>query len=350
MNFPVILEHSDACAELHGKKVKIPTIAATAVILASRGADQLYVPCPSEYELERIQTGITLLPKERRACVRIIDRNGSVLKSVRKYLKPLVEQARGWPEDAFVNFSESFLYQLALGAKHRSGVLANSVEVLRGFVPIIRPDRFNGEARFRLAELVALICGYEPHVLDHGSFQLHASSRESFSPDVWSLLDNTQFRAVTSASGKLGFLKHPLVGLKRLQRVIRTFFGRKETRKLLTLAATAAELAGAGSAAKTAENFFETLVGSDASSFRPPFLSLGAAELGIYRASLADTYPKATPPRGTIMVLENSRGGKMGHSWLSVGEENKLELEAEQAERSKKRYLEAKAAQRRFSI
>jgi hypothetical protein len=348
MSFPVILEHSDARAEVRGREIKIPTISAAAVILASRGADQLLVPCPSEYELEGTEAGLRLLPKERRSCVTIVDKNGAILDSVREYLEPLVAQAREWPENAFVSFSEGFLYLLALGAKHRSGILATSVEMLRGFVPIIRPNHFKGEARFRLAELVALVCSYEPHSLEHGSFQLETPSSDSFSPAVWSLLDSAQFRDVVSASGKLGYLKHPLVGLKRLQAIIHNFFGRKDTQKMLSLAATTADLAGAGTAAKAAENFFERL-GAHTDSFRPPFLSLGSAELGIYRAALADTHPNAIPPPGTIMVFEHSRAGKLGHSWLSVGEEEKLEREAAQPKRLKESFLKAKAAQQRFA-
>jgi hypothetical protein len=289
-----------------------------------------------------------LLPKERRSSVTIVDKNGAVLSSVREYLEPLVAQAREWPENAFVNFSEDFLYLLALGAKHRSGILATSVEVLREFVPIIRPNHFKGEARFRLAELVALVCSYEPHSLEHGSFQLETSTSESFSPAVWSLLESAQFRSVVSASGKLGYLKHPLVGLKRLQEIIRNFFGRKDTRKMLSLAATTADLAGAGTAAKAAEHFFESL-GAHTDSFRPPFLSLGPAQLGIYRAVLADTDPNASPPPGTIMVFEHSRAGRVGHSWLSVGEDEKLEREAAQPKRLKERFLKAKEAQKRFA-
>src|SRR5205807_8054254 len=135
--------------------------------------------------------------------------------------------------------------------------------------------------------------------------------------------------------------KHPLVGLKRLQEIIRSFFGRKDTQKMLSLAVTTADLAGAGTAAKAAEHFFERL-GAHTDSFRPPFLSLGPAELGIYRAALADTHPKAIPPLGTIMVFERSRAGKVRHSWLSVGEEKKLEREAAQPERLKESFLKAK--------
>jgi hypothetical protein len=66
MGFPVILEHEDACGVVGTTEVRTPAITATALILASRGADQILVPCPSEYELERTERGIELLPVTRR--------------------------------------------------------------------------------------------------------------------------------------------------------------------------------------------------------------------------------------------------------------------------------------------
>jgi hypothetical protein len=347
MSFPIILEYSDACAEIGRKKIKIPTIAATAVILASRGADRLLVPCPSSNELERTEAGLELLPRERRSCVRIVDKNATVLKAVREYLRPLKAQARQWPEDAFVGFAEDFLYQVALATVHRSGILADSVQTLRGFIPILRPNYFQGEARFRLAELVGLICSYEPHPLDHGSLRLETSSKDSFSPSVWSLLDNAQFRTLVSVSGKLGYAKHPLVGVKRLQQAIRTFVKRDDTRRMLSLVATTADLAGAETIRKTTETLFETLVGTPQSSFRPPILELGPTTLGIYRTALSAD-PRATPPQGTIMVFEHGRAGRGGLSWLSVGEETKLETEAAQPERRREDHRKARAAMDRF--
>src|SRR6476646_3808116 len=113
MAFPVILEHEDACGVVGATKVKTPTIAATALILAARGADQILVPCPSKYELERTAEGLDLLPRERRSCVKVIDNDGDVLRRVREYLQPLAASVSEWPEDAFVGFLEDFLYQVA---------------------------------------------------------------------------------------------------------------------------------------------------------------------------------------------------------------------------------------------
>ena len=158
-------------------------------------------PCPSDRELERAEAGIQLLPKERRACIKIVDRKGTVLQTVREYLHPLVAQAREWPEDAFVASAEAFVYQIALGSKYRSGILDDSVESVREFVPIIRPNRFRGETRFRLAEVISR-CSYEPHHLEHFSLPIETPIDSSFSTHIWSLMDKAQFRAITSVSGR----------------------------------------------------------------------------------------------------------------------------------------------------
>jgi hypothetical protein len=348
MGFPVILEHEDACGVIGGQEVKTPAIGASALILAARGADEILVPCPSDYEVERTIQGIELLPAERRSCVKIVDKNGEVLRRVREYLRPLVADVSQWPENAFVGFLEGFLYQVALGAKHRAGILADSVQVLREFVPIIRPDQFKGESRFRLAELVALICSYEPHDVEHGSFALETPAEGGFSPAAWDLLDNAEFKAMVSASGRLGYLKHPLIGLKRLRQVIQKFLRREDAKAMLSLAKTTAELAGAGSAVPAAEHIFDTLVKTHINSFRPPFVGLGPARLGIYRVALAEGRPSATPPPGTIMLFEGSRAGIVGHSFLSIGEEKKLAQEAAHPRRRREDFFKAKAAQHRF--
>jgi hypothetical protein len=347
VSFPVILEHEDACGVVGGKDVKTPAIAATALILAARGADEILVPCPSDYEVERTEQGLELLPLERRACVKVIDKGGEVLRRVRDYLQPLTASVSEWPETAFVQYLEDFLYQSALGAKYRAGILADSVEVLRGFVPIIRPQHFKGEARFRAAEVVALICSYEPHDLEHGSLRLDAPAEGGFSSAVWRLLDNAEYRAMVSVSGRLGYLKHPLVGLKRLQHVIQQFFGREDAKAILSVAKATADLAGAGRAATAATQVIETLVNVNG-SFRPPFVGLGPARLGVYRVALADGYPDAAPPAGTIMVFERSRAGVVGRSWLNVGEELKLAHEAARPEGRKGGFVKAKSAQERF--
>ena len=347
MGFPVIFEHKDACAVLRGKHVKASAIAAAAVILVSRGADEILVPAPSTYERERAAEGIELLPRERRPIVKLIDRDGSVLRQVRDYLAPLKSQAGKWPETAFVHAAEGFLYQLALGARRKAGILDDVVQSFRGFVPIVNPQLLHGEARFRLAELSALVCSYEPECIEHGAYRIDRAC-EGSSLNVWKVLNTAEFRSVISASGRLGYLKHPRVALKRVRDLMREFLARPDAKKLLTLANTTAELAGAGKTVDTLSSIAEQFGASgDGRPFHPPFISLGPAGLGVYRVTLAEALIGAVPPDGTIVLYERSRGGIIGHEWVNTGEENKRQLEARStAYQRRESLLKARAAQK----
>jgi hypothetical protein len=70
--------------------------------------------------------------------------------------------------------------------------------------------------------------------------------------------------------------------------------------------------------------------------------------MGIYRVALQSRFPDAVPPQGTILNFEHMRCGYRGVSWLNVGEEHKLEREAIDLARPKKKLLEARAALNRL--
>ena len=67
----------------------------------------------------------------------MIDRDGDVFGRVIEYLRPLGQQARKWPEDAFVGFMVDFLYEVALASKYKTPIASNRIGVVRQFVPII---------------------------------------------------------------------------------------------------------------------------------------------------------------------------------------------------------------------
>jgi hypothetical protein len=347
MGFSLVFEHLDACGVQQGKPVKASVLSSAAVLMTSRGADRILVPAPSSYEEERIAEGVASLPRERRDIVKLVDKDGEIIGRIRNYLDPLRAQARKWPEDAFVGFTESFLYHLALGAKHKAGILDNSVQTVLGFVPILDFREFRGEAKFRLAEICSLICTYEPAVVEHGNCRVDLSCQTATSTDVWELLNLAEFRTLLATSGKLGYLKHPTVGLRRLGTAIRTFVTHPKAKPFLGLASTAANISGVSVAEKIGR-MVEQVGGFFGEPFRPPFMSLGPAEMGIYRVALQSRFPDAVPPQGTILNFEHMRCGYRGVSWLNVGEEHKLEREAIDLARPKKKLLEARAALNRL--
>lgn len=348
MGFSLVFEHLDACGVWHGKPVKASVLNSAAVLMTARGANRILVPAPSLYEEERIAEGIASLPRERRDLVELVDKNGEIIGRIRDYIAPLRLQAKKWPEDAFVGFAEDFLYQLALGAKYKAGVLDNSVQTVVGFVPILDFGEFRGEAKFRLAEICSLICSYEPAVMEHGTIRLDLSSETAQSADVWELLNLAQFRTLVATSGKLGYLKYPAVGLKRLGSAIKNFVTHPKAKPFLGLASTAANVSGLSVAEKIGK-MAEQIGGFFGDPFHPPFMNLGPAEMGIYRIALQSRFPGACPPNGAILAFEHMRCGVKGVSWLNVGEEHKLQREAADVKHPQKELLAARAALDRLS-
>jgi hypothetical protein len=347
VSFPILIENSEALGELHGKSIRASSLAATSLILASRGVDQVLIPTPSEADRLLAERGLLALPPERRSAVRLVDQNGEILRRVRQYLHPLVGYARDWPETAFVGFLENFVYYVALGARFKSAIAPNAVAAVREFIPIVNPSLFRGEAQFRLAELAALVCSYEPSALEQGTLRAEVNTGSSLAPRLWRLIETAEFREVIAESGKLGYVEHPIIAARHLQSTFKTYLESKGSSALLKSASTVVSLGTkahpsleiAKASADVLANFTESR-----ESYRPPFLPLGPALQGIHRMALASISPDAVPVRDSIFAFARYAGGKESISWLNVGEEQKLEREAADTEGSRLRWKEAQKA------
>jgi hypothetical protein len=232
--FPILIDNSEAIGELHGKPVRVSSLAATSLILASRGVDQILIATPSHTDRQLAEKGLLALPPERRSAVRFVDSNGQILVRVRHYLRPLINAARGWPENAFVGFLADFLYDVAIGARFKSAIVTDSASVVRGFIPIINPSLFKGEAQFRLAELAALVCSYEPAELGHAALRTEVDAGSTLSPRLWHLIERAEFREVIAESGKLGLAEHPIIAARHLKNTFKTYLETKEPSSLQT--------------------------------------------------------------------------------------------------------------------
>lgn len=346
MPFSVLLEHAEAVGQIRGRPVRASVLEASAVILVARGADRLLIPVPGSYEYDAASAAIEHLPAARRKHVQLVDTHGESLARVRQYLKPLAKQAKKWPEDSFVDFCEAFLYKVLLGERHHAGVVDGGVQAVREFVPILDPSQFSREARFRLAEVVSLICSYQPIAPEHLSYA--ADVAEPRSARLWDVLEVAEHHELVEASGRLGYLKRPAAGLRRLGHAIQRVLHHPKTAGLLRIAATTGDLGGAAGLAGVSASMLQAL-GTVGGDFRPPFLDLGPAILNIYATALREAYPGAAPPRGTIMLLETSRGGWIQPAFLSVGEEAKLEMEARSGFESRlRKAAEARVAKDRM--
>ena len=346
---PILIEYSEAIGQVGTQKVRAPVVEALSLIMIARGADRIILPAPGSREQDRIAAAIADLPASRRRAAKLVDEDGSLLRRIRWYLEPLRHQAAKWPEDAFVGFAESFLYQAALAHAEKASVLTDAVNVVREFLPIIDPNSFRDEALFRLADIFSLVTSYEPAMADEGAAATHYEAA-TIGTTVDDVIHSAEFNALASTAGGLGLATRPRVALKEFGRRLRALIARKEAKQMLALARTAADLSGAGQAAEATERVFGALeIGKGQTEFRPPFFGLGSASLGLYRAALHNRYPEAGPPSGTIMVFESFRGGRTGVSWLNEGEEDKLAMEAAKAGESRAaKASEAKAAYQRF--
>jgi hypothetical protein len=197
--FPIVFTHRDAVGFESGHERLASVIPQLAVLLVARGASRIVVPASNAFDRERIDSGLDKLPPERSTLVKIVDKNGDLIHQVHDYLRPLAQQAKKWPEDAFVGFASKFLYEISLGLIHKAGILSRSASIMREFVPIIDPTQFTGEARFRLAELFRLICAHEPYSADQGLFQIdrpHANTSNALS-----IMEDAKFKELVIAAG-----------------------------------------------------------------------------------------------------------------------------------------------------
>lgn len=319
--FPIVLRHMDAVGIKEGREQAASVIPNLAVLLVARGANRVIIPVPDALELERVESGVSGLPAERRNLIQLTDKSGDLLHRVREFLDPLRTQSTRWPEDAFVGFAATFLYEVVLGLKHRAGVLSDAASVVRDFVPIIDPSQFRGEARFRLAELCRLICSYEPGVVEHGLYATETAGGTT--GNALDIMDTAEFHKIVSESGRIGYVKHPLPALRRLRKWFLALMKNPVASGTLKLASTAADAAGGAGLATASAEVLGIGMNRDG-SFNPPFISLGPAQVSLYRAVLRETLPGAAPPEGAFMVFKSASG----ISWLNVGDESKLQEEA----------------------
>lgn len=337
-SYPLVVRHMSAVLNKGGDDVEKSVLPQLAVLLVARGASQVVVPVPDRGERELVESAALTLPPERRRLVRLVDQDGDLFERVLRYLAPMHEQADKWPEDAFVNFCVPFLYESALGHQYKAGVTSDAVSVVRGFIPTIDPAAFRGEAKFRLAELVRLICAYEPAIVDQG---LVASDVRRKTESALRLMQAAEFRSLVTESGRVGYLKHPLQALRELRHRFLQLTRLPVIGDTVTLASTAVDAASAGVLGKLAAEGL-SLTTRGGSGYSPPFFDIGRAHHSLYRAVLEEL--NATPPKGTIQVFKSGAGIR----WLNEGEEGKLDLDARDDEDRRRRHREALDALGRF--
>jgi hypothetical protein len=199
--------------------------------------------------------------------------------------------------------------------------------------------------------MAALVCSYEPAELGHAALRTEVDTGSNLTPRLWHLIERAEFREVIAESGKLGLAEHPLIAARHLRNAFKAYLETKEAATLLKSASTVASLGKAAhpsleivkTSAELLANFTDSI-----EAYRPPFMPLGPAMQGVHRVALANISSEAVPVKGSIFSFATHTAARERMSWLSVGEEQKLEREAADLERSRKRWEEAQKAVGRF--
>ena len=320
---PIVFEHIDALGDFKGKPVRASTLNATAIILTALGADRILVPAPGAYEKNRVTQGLGRLPHSRRGLVSLADADGKVLTRVMDFLSPLNKQAMRWPENTFVGFAVEMLYNLAVGCKEGATIVSDAMNHMFEFIPVIDPNVFSGEARYRLAELVLIASRYDPSLVFKSEI-IGQVSEANIRNLFWKIIDSTEYSSVVSVSGRLGLVRHPAVLLRKLQRSVRDLTTRAEFRVAIKAGEVAADLAKFPVSLSNLGDLIGKL--KRGPGFAPPFIQLPiSTEYQIAKASLEESFPGAKFPKGTIYASERILGSSASHMWLNRGEDWKLE-------------------------
>jgi hypothetical protein len=236
---------------------------------------------------------------------------------------PIGKQASKWPEDAFASFALHALYNLALGCKYGAAVACYDLTHVMEFIPIINPELFHGEARYRLAELVFIASRYSPSLVG-GTEVAGQVSDANIRGLFWKIIESSEYSTVVNLSGKLGLVRKPAVLLRRMERAIGSLVKCEDFKLAIRAAETAAELANLPiPLSKVAELAVGGL--RRGNRFAPPFIEIPiTTNYQIAMASLAESFPGAVPPKGTIYATEGTLENASSHEWVNEGEEAKL--------------------------
>lgn len=317
---PIVFENFDCLGMCEGKEIMASSLNAACVVLASFGADQIIVPVPHERSRMGLSRGMTQIPKERRSMVKTVDESGRLFKSVISYLGPLLSQAKEWPETAFVGFSITALYKIALGIKYEASVSDSGiVEILRLMTGIDRTI-FTGQARYRFSELCGFLSSFDAYNLGRLNLvveRLDADKRETLT----NMLDSAEFQRVTESMGSLGYLRQPMTGIRRVNSALRTITSNNKFKKVIKMGAAGSQLPGSPLNLSALNGLVDD--NPDNTRFAPPLVDLPTTlEYSMYKESLASIEPNAVPQPGTIMATEHLL--TRGHSWINAGEEYRI--------------------------
>ncbi|OLS23557.1 MAG: hypothetical protein HeimC2_25810 [Candidatus Heimdallarchaeota archaeon LC_2] len=324
------MRYAESVGVLKGKSIKVPLVKSYAIACLTRGADQLIVPFVGGKAQDNLQMALDELPSQRKGMIKMVDKTRAVYKLVSDYIFPFTEMELEWPDTVFINNAGDLLYDLIIAEKYKSAIGESRIQNLREFVPGLSFEKYKDEAKFRLAEIIDLICCYTPLSPDFGHIHLEQAN-PGVASDLLDIMRKTQFDKILMENGKIGYLTNPRIGALKIWNVIKGFFQQQKGKKFLTIAKTAAEITEFQLAAK-GTNFVKNHFSQTSVKFSPQFVEFGPVKLPMAQNALKEYHPKVKPNPGTIMTIARPFHNEISYSWLNEGEEMKLISEAKNNE------------------
>lgn len=328
------MDYCEANARLNNRDISIPTLGAAAFILTTQGADQIYIPVQGMFT-EMVRDATSKLAPSLRRRIKPIDTNGKVSRRVQEFVRPIKSSASNDSQErSFCAWTENMLYHMALASEYRATSIDGDLSNVQEIISAIKLENFKGEAKHRLAQVLHLVSGYEPFYIDKLGIIRHISE-PGVGTEIQHILGTAEFADVASAQGKLGYLRNPRIGLRRVSSTIHTLVKRREFRSLVAATRCISSLAKIA----LPLDIVDELIAESDDNFSPVFGTLSPFYQTIYQTSLFEYDPKCIPPPEVILDIQPFKLGVCGHLWRDSGEsaeqsiENKLQYAKSVAER-----------------
>ena len=245
---PVVLSHWN-CMVLRPTSFRfdatgpVSSLNAAAISLVQLGADQILVPVSQPEVKEAVEDGIEGLPFERRRLIREVDADGQVLSTVHDYLEPLRKHATDWNEKGFLEALKHSLYNVALGCRYRATVARPRMDLVYDLLPSVDKSVFQGEARYRFAEIGYFLSQLEPYGLSRVE-AIGERFQEGAEERMMDILQSVQFRRIVKTQGRLGLVRNPRVLLGALRRKVLALTSNRRFKEIIRAGSAVTELLG----------------------------------------------------------------------------------------------------------
>lgn len=316
-----VMDYVTFHAKVGDRAVQVPALLSTARLLATQRVNTILVPAASDEVRELYRDHQHLLAPSARRHVKLVDSSGALRRRVKQFIAPIEEDLtrnRNEANDYLARVLGESLYHIGLGLKYNASTIDTPIHSFCHALHSTDLSPLGAESKYRLSLASGFLLSYQPQ--STSTMELKYQNGEAAAPGLFQdMLDAAEFSDVTEAFGRLGYLRRPITGLRRLRAAIRTWCGSPQAKGAAAIAETVGQYAGTPIPAELARGFAQDVAIPD---FAPPLVALGHG-LGIYWAALAEFSEHCVPYQPRVFCCAEASGdhfaGKV-HGAFNCGE------------------------------